>query len=277
MDIPRVLICRVSRPAPLPDGGFAVETEQNKMRTVPSILLVTLVALLGVVLCLLGIAALLPYFGSFDWSVTPLGRLILSALLALFMVSSGVAVAVVSRIGLTTLAVVLALIVAPLLVSLLDLGTSSLALASFATLVAGILCLEVGSLIGGVRRKTDEAALSGVLLSITLILLAGSLALAALLGWPVRSGFVSITPILHVDSPYGAWSANGEETDEGALGGEVRISVHRHLLGIIEQKRIVYWAEWGTRPSIEWADSRTVVIDGQTIDVYNDPPVNTNR
>jgi hypothetical protein len=84
--------------------------------------------------------------------------------------------------------------------------------------------------------------------------------------------FATAFPV-EVASPSGEWTFEGEEVDEGALGGSVTISARRVCCVMVERSRPVYFGGWGARPTIAWIDERTVAIDGRPLDLYLDPPI----
>jgi len=240
------------------------------VRIVRDGLLAALIGLLVLILCLFAVVALVSMASDFAWHVTPLGRLILSALVGLLMVSSAVMAAVrPPRAGLIAIAVVLALVEIPLL----SFAPGQLSQTCLMIVGAGILCLVAGGLIGGLRAKSVHAKECAVLLGVTAVLVAfGLLAMAVINALP-QLDFILTTEVIHQNSPDGTWTVIGDEWDEGALGGSVTISVQRVYAGFIEQARGVYSGDWGARPVIRWVDSRTVSIGGRTLDVYRDPPI----
>lgn len=228
-------------------------------RTIRNVLLAVLVALLGAILCFRIVCIGITQVAVFKWDLTPLTWLIVSSILGTLMAATAILVTRLPRTGLSSLAIVLALPAVPLIM----LSADPFATACFVILTAGILVLEMGCVVGGLKAGGGQAALPGVFLGITLLLAAGMLLLLGFVS--LFSGLGSNTVLLEMRSPDGAWTLTEEEG-----GGDVGVLVRRVWLDTVEQERVICWAEWGMRPQVRWVDSRTVVVDGQEIDIYRD-------
>jgi hypothetical protein len=133
-----------------------------------------------------------------------------------------------------------------------------------AFLISGIIALGLGIAIGAARTRSPHMTVSLLPVAFTLSMLGISLWL---------STFPSTTmTIVFVDSrsPDGMWSLVGDQT-KGGLDASIDAEVSRAVGRVVEQRRTVYRAEWGEPPRVEWVDSRTLLIDGQRLDIYHDP------
>lgn len=231
-------------------------------RTIRDVLLAVLIALLGASVCFRIVCIGITPVARFKWDLTPLTWLIVSSVLGVLMATTAVFVTRLPRTGLSSFAIVLTLPAIPLVM----LSARPFATVCFVILTVGLLLLEVGSVVGGLRAGSGQAALPGVFLGVTLLLAAAMLLFLGFLG--LFPGLGSNTVLLEIRSPDGAWTLTEEEG-----GGDVDISISRVRAGMVEQERFLYWGDWGARPMVRWLDSRTVMIDGKELDIYSDPEV----
>jgi hypothetical protein len=243
-------------------GGGQAELQPRTLRDACLIALVGLFG--GLLFCRLVTFAFLPAL-KFEYGLAPLGQLILSAVVAALMLSAAVAGARLPRTGLSTGAVVLALVCVPMV----SLGPGLSFTVSSLVLITGILCLEAGSVIVAVRTNAGRAVLPTVLVGITLVMTAGTLLCSVFVGMIGEE-----TVLINAHSADGVWTVSGIRWDEGALGGQVDVSVSRTVCGLIEQERTVYCGEWYATPEAGWVDSHTLLINGSEFDIFRDPPIN---
>lgn len=100
-------------------------------------------------------------------------------------------------------------------------------------------------------------------------------------------GFPMETILNEKVSPNGELKITVKELDQGALGGEIVVSVESvddevkvindiNILGIIEKKYIqkpfskyIECFSWGEEPIIDWIDNRIIKVNNKTYDIYS--------
>lgn len=82
------------------------------------------------------------------------------------------------------------------------------------------------------------------------------------------SGAVKITE-QEYPSPNNGYIMIFRESDQGALGGDIRIVVHRNaaIINRFSDIKEIYKGRWGERPNMFWLDNETILINGKRIDI----------
>lgn len=86
------------------------------------------------------------------------------------------------------------------------------------------------------------------------------------------SGFVENTVVAETESPNGIYTVQAIYSDQGALGGDTIVTVHRDaidLFAICLKKTCEYRGKWGKHVRIEWQNETTLLINGEVYHIDN--------
>jgi hypothetical protein len=98
----------------------------------------------------------------------------------------------------------------------------------------------------------------------------GLIVLGGVLGLSLLGILASTDTESGPSSPDGEWSVSYVDLDAGGFGGDTAVVISRGFSGLLRQSRDVFYGDWLARPTIEWVDERTILIDGARLDIYTD-------
>jgi hypothetical protein len=101
------------------------------------------------------------------------------------------------------------------------------------------------------------------------------------------SGVSQDTIISEMTSPNGNYIAIVDESDQGAMGGDVYVTVREKSITITlgflgklisnPKGNIKYHGEWGDRPTVKFMNDDTLSINGKEVNIQDDSMINNTN